>query len=80
MTDAKLDVLIRYESGSTVNGEPVGSVYVYKPEHLGQGTYSYTKDPRKATRFTESQARSLIQGKRWPHARTVFAHAAKALS
>lgn len=81
MTDLQpeLAVLIRYESRSTVKDEPVGSVYVYQPEHLGQGTFSYTKDPRKATKFTEARARHLIQRHRWADARTVFAHAAKGL-
>lgn len=62
--------LIRYHSASTVNGEPVGIVYVQGVE-WSEKVYSYTKDPEEATQFSEREAELLIGRARWPEARIV---------
>lgn len=77
------DKLIRYSSNSTVGGKPVGEVYVVDIEHLsGRGSYSLTKDPAKATRFTEAQAQRVLDSVHrlsWPGRRIVDADSAKVL-
>ena len=44
---------ISYHSNSTVNGEPVGRVFAQDIGRISPGCWSYSKDPREATLFSD---------------------------
>lgn len=62
---------IQYESRSTVNGEPVGTVYAVDISHLSPGAWSYTKDPERATLFKGSELAERVIAQHLWHAATV---------
>ncbi len=66
--------VIEYDSDSTVNGSPVGTVFVLHCPRIAPDVYSYTKDPRQATQYpTRQAAEAVALGKAWPKARVLEA-------
>lgn len=82
MTDAE-SYLIRYDYPGTINGKPVGRVYLTGPLFGGSGIFSHTYDPSDPTvaRFpTVAHASREISRGYWPNASVIPASEAEALS
>jgi hypothetical protein len=63
---------IRYDSRSTVNGEPVGQVYALDIDHISPGCWSHSKTAEKATQFNSwDDADRVVQRHRWHGAQIV---------
>lgn len=57
--------VIRYRSGGTISGKPIGLVYVEKCE-WGTDVFSYTKNPVEATHYTtEAEAEAVVRARHW---------------
>jgi hypothetical protein len=57
---------IRYESRSTVNDKPVGTVYALSIDALSPGAWTYVDQPEVATLFaSETEAVAVAQSKHW---------------
>jgi hypothetical protein len=60
---------IRYRYPGTVNGRPVGKVYVVD---IGHRSWSYTYDIEEATTFaTRAEAEAVARRHYWPEAKAV---------
>lgn len=63
---------IRYESNSTVNGQPVGTVYAEDIGRISPGCWSYTKESTKATLFDSYDAAWAVRQRHgWPSSEVV---------
>lgn len=63
---------VEYDSLSTVNGKPVGTVFAQHCPHIGRDVWSYTKDSAEATHFpTREEAERVCSHHWWNAARVV---------